>query len=137
MIKREVLRRRLNKLDEYLGILRRLQTYELEAFLSDPEHYGSAERFLQLTIEALIDMGSHVIADLGLGMVESYRDVPRILVEHDYITADQEDLWIQMIGFRNVLVHDYLDIDRRLVHTVLQENLEDITTLRRVFAQWL
>jgi uncharacterized protein YutE (UPF0331/DUF86 family) len=137
MIKREVLRRRLNKLDEYLGILRRLQTYELEAFLSDPEHYGSAERFLQLTIEALNDMGSHVIADLGLGMVESYRDVPRILVEHDYITSDHEDLWIQMIGFRNVLVHDYLDIDRRLVHKVLQENLEDITTLRRVFAQWL
>ncbi len=42
-----------------------------------------------------------------------------------------------MIGFRNVLVHDYLDIDRNLVYRVLQENLEDITTLHHVFAQWL
>ncbi|MGC9400527.1 MAG: type VII toxin-antitoxin system HepT family RNase toxin [Anaerolineae bacterium] len=137
MIRREVLRRRLSKLDEYLKILRRLREYDLGAFLNDPEHYGSAERFLQLTIEALNDMGSHVIADLQLGMVESYRDVPRILVEHDYISSDLGDLWIQMIGFRNVLVHDYLDIDRNLVYRVLQENLEDINTLRRVFAQWL
>lgn len=137
MIRREVLRRRLSKLDAYLEILHRLRRYDLETFLADPEHYGSTERFLQLTIEALNDMGSHIIADLQLGMVESYRDVHRILVEHDYISSDLEELWIQMIGFRNVLVHDYLDIDRNLVYWVLQENLEDIRTLRRIFAQWL
>jgi uncharacterized protein YutE (UPF0331/DUF86 family) len=137
MIRHEVLRRRLNKLDEYLEILQRLRAYDRTTFLDDPERYGSAERFLQLTIEALNDMGSHVIADLQLGMVESYRDVPRILVERDYISSDLGELWIQMIGFRNVLVHDYLDIDRNLVYRVLQDKLEDISRLRRVFAQWL
>lgn len=137
MIRREVLRRRLSKLDEYLDILHRLRRYDLETFLADPEHYGSTERFLQLTIEALNNMGSHVIADLQLGMVENYRDVPRILVEHDYFSPDLGDLWMQMIGFRNVLVHDYLDVDRHLVYRVLQEDLEDISDLRHVFAQWL
>jgi uncharacterized protein YutE (UPF0331/DUF86 family) len=58
MIKREVLRRRLNKLDEYLEILQRLRRYDKENFLADPEHYGSAERFLQLTIEALRNVHS-------------------------------------------------------------------------------
>jgi uncharacterized protein YutE (UPF0331/DUF86 family) len=137
MIKVEVLRRRLNKLDEYIGILRRLSRYDLQAFLADPEHYGSAERFLQLAIETLNDMGSHVVVDLQLGMVESYRDIPRILVEHEYISSELGDIWIRMIGFRNILVHDYLEIDRKLVYRVLQENLEDLTTLRRVFARWL
>ena len=137
MIRREVLRRRLSKLDEYLDILHRLRRYDLETFLADPEHYGSTERFLQLTIEALNNMGSHVIADLQLGMVENYRDIPRILVERDYFSPDLGDLWMQMIGFRNVLVHDYLDVDRHLVYRVLQEYLEDISDLRHVFAQWL
>jgi uncharacterized protein YutE (UPF0331/DUF86 family) len=137
MIKVEVLRRRLNKLDEYIGILRRLSRYDLQAFLADPEHYGSAERFLQLAIETLNDMGSHVVVDLQLGMVESYRDIPRILVEHEYISSELGDIWIRMIGFRNILVHDYLEIDRKLVYRVLQENLEDLATLRRVFARWL
>jgi uncharacterized protein YutE (UPF0331/DUF86 family) len=137
MIKVEVLRRRLNKLDEYIGILRRLSRYDLQAFLADPEHYGSAERFLQLAIETLNDMGSHVVVDLQLGMVESYRDIPRILVEHEYISSELGDIWIRMIGFRNILVHDYLEIDRKLVYRVLQENLEDLAALRRVFARWL
>jgi uncharacterized protein YutE (UPF0331/DUF86 family) len=137
MIRNEVLRRRLNKLDEYIAILRQLRQYDLETFLADPEHYGSAERFLQLTIETLNDMGSHVVADLQLGMVENYRDIPQILVAHDHISTDLGETWIQMIGFRNILVHDYLNIDRTLVYTILQDNLEDVLALRRVFAQWL
>jgi len=42
-----------------------------------------------------------------------------------------------MIGFRNVLVHDYLDIDREIVYTVLQEDLSDLNQLKRLFAQFL
>ncbi|MCP5445009.1 MAG: DUF86 domain-containing protein [Chromatiaceae bacterium] len=42
-----------------------------------------------------------------------------------------------MIGFRNILVHDYLEVDRSIVHGVLQESLNDITELQRVFAQFL
>ena len=42
-----------------------------------------------------------------------------------------------MIGFRNALVHDYVDIDRRIVYEALQHRLEDIEALRRVFAQFI
>ena len=66
MVRAEVIRKRLNKLDEYLAILRGLQKYSFEEFIRDPEHYGSAERFLQLGIEAITDIGSHVIAELTL-----------------------------------------------------------------------
>jgi len=79
MVRPEIIRRRLQRFGEYLTILERFQRYDLEAFLSDPEHYGSAERFLQLAIEASLDMGSHVIADENLGSVEQSRDIPRRL----------------------------------------------------------
>jgi len=59
MVQREVLHKRLNKLDEYLAILSGLQRQRLEEFLETPEHYGSAERFVQLAIEAVTDMGAH------------------------------------------------------------------------------
>jgi uncharacterized protein YutE (UPF0331/DUF86 family) len=67
VVRAEVLRRCLGKLDEYLAILRVLRRYTLEEFVANPEHYGSAERFLQLAIETLIDLGNHVITDLRLG----------------------------------------------------------------------
>jgi uncharacterized protein YutE (UPF0331/DUF86 family) len=137
VVRAEVIRKRLNKLDEYLGILRGLQKYDFEEFIRDPEHFGSTERFLQLGIEAVTGIGNHVIADLGLGVVNWYSDIPAILAENGYISADLREKWVQMIGFRNILVHDYTDIDYRIVYEVLQHRLEDLEALGRVFAQFL
>ncbi len=81
MVKIEVIRKRVQKLDEYLEILRAMQKYSVEEFLENPEHYGSAERFLQLAIEATIDIGSHIVSDLGLGQVNWYSDIAAILAE--------------------------------------------------------
>jgi len=36
------------------------------------------------------------------------------------------------IGFRNILVHDYLDIDRKIVPEVLQQHLGNIEELKQV-----
>ncbi len=130
-------RKRLDKLGEYLSILRKLREYEWEEFIRDPERYGSAERFLQLAIEAVNDIGSHLIAALSLGTVNWYSDIPVILEEKEYIPPELRERWIRMIGFRNVLVHDYLEVDRRVVYEVLQRGLEDLEALRSVFAQFL
>jgi uncharacterized protein YutE (UPF0331/DUF86 family) len=137
MVRPEVIQKRLGKVEEYLTILKRMQHYSPDQFVADPEKYGSAERFLQLTIEALSDIGSHLIADLNLGALDSASDIPRILCEKGYLGEKLRDVWIRMIGFRNILVHDYLDVDRRVVHEVLQKNLNDIQALARVFAQFL
>ena len=137
MVRPEVIRKRLNKLDEYLSILYKLRKYSLDDFVSDPEHYGSAERFLHLAIEAILDMGNHVIADSDLGIVNWYSDIPSILANKGYIDSDLEKKWLQMIGFRNTLVHDYLEIDRTIVYEILQRHLKDIEASKRIFAQFL
>jgi uncharacterized protein YutE (UPF0331/DUF86 family) len=137
MVRPEILRKRMNRLDEYLKVLRQLQRYEREEFLSEPEHYGSAERFLHLSIEALLDMGNHVIADENMGVVDWYSDVPKLFASKGFISSDLCEKWIRMIGFRNTLVHEYIDIDRAIVFEILQNGLEDIEQLKRVFAGFL
>jgi uncharacterized protein YutE (UPF0331/DUF86 family) len=82
-------------------------------------------------------MGNHVIAELNLGIVDWYSDIPSILANKGYIDADLEQKWIQMIGFRNTLVHDYLEIDRSIFYDVLQNHLRDLEIFRIVFAQFL
>lgn len=137
MIRPEVIRKRLNKLDEYLAILYDLRKYAFDEFVSNPEHYGSTERFLHLAIEAITDMGNHVIAELDLGIVNWYSDIPSILASKGYIDSDLEKKWLQMIGFRNTLVHDYLEIDRGIVYKILHNNLVDIEAVKQMFAQFL
>jgi len=137
MVRREVIRKRLNKLDDYLGILNGLKRYSFQEFIENPEYYGSTERFLHLAIEAVIDLGNHVIAELELGTVNWYSDIPKILAAKGYISEELEDRWIRMTGFRNTLVHEYIDIDRRIVFDVLHNNLQDLEDLKKVFAQFL
>jgi uncharacterized protein YutE (UPF0331/DUF86 family) len=137
MLRPEVVQKRLEKIEEYLHILRHMRRHPRDAFLVDPEKYGSAERFLQLVMEALTDLGNHVIADGNLGTVDSSADIPRLLCGKGHLDADLRDIWIRMIGFRNILVHEYLEVDRGLVFDVLQNRLDDIVKLCRVFRSFL
>ena len=137
MIEKEILRRRLSTLDNSLTILERLRTYSLEQFLNNPERYGSTERFLQLSIEATLDIGSHIISDQNLGEIQVYRDIPTLLAAEEIISQELEETWIQMIGFKNILVHAYAELDREIVYQVLQTRIEDLRVLLRVFARFL
>lgn len=137
MVRSEVIRKRINKLDEYLEVLKNLQRYSYDEFISDPEHYGSTERFLHLAIEAITDMGNHIIADESLGIVNWYSDIPDIFAVKGYIDDALKEKWIQMIGFRNVLAHEYIEIDHKLVYEVLQNKLSDLQLLKEVFIRFL
>ena len=100
MVKVEVIRKRLNKLDGYLKILEEIKKYSFEEFISDPEHFGSAERFLQLSIEIVNDIGNHIVADEDLGMVNWQSDIPEILNGKKIVPDSLKLKWIKIIGFR-------------------------------------
>ena len=137
MVRVEVIRKRLNKLDEYLSILKNMKKWNYKEFISDPEKYGSLERFLQLSIEAINDVGNHIIADLELGTIDWYSDIPKLLNQKGYINDELKNVWIRMIGFRNTLVHDYVEIDRKIVFDTLQNNLDDFKQIEKALACFL
>ena len=57
-------------------------------------------------------MAYHVIAEKGLGPVNQYSDLPALFDEQGWIDEALHEVWIDMIGgFRNILVHDYLDVN--------------------------
>ena len=89
MVRPEVIRKRLAKIEESLGILKTLQRPDFEEFVRKPELYGSAERFLHLAIEALIDVGNHVVSDLELGQVNWYSDIPNLLQTKGHLSLDR------------------------------------------------
>ncbi len=132
MVRVEVIRKRLNKLDEYLSILKNMKKWNYKEFISDPEKYGSVERFLQLSIEAINDVGNHIIADLELGIIDWYSDIPKLLNQKGYINDELKNVWIRMIGFRNTL-----EIDRKIVFDTLQNNLNDFKQIEKALACFL
>lgn len=135
MVSRHVIAARLERLAENLQLLRKVQDVDVATFCADPFLYGAAERNLHLAIETLLDIGNHIISDRGYRKPETYADVLLILAEQQVIDQDLLSRLAGMAAFRNLLVHDYLRLDRRKVYQVVQEQLAALEDLSRVFAR--
>ena len=118
--------KRIVKLREYLGLLRILRARPREEFLQDPFVIGNVDRYLQRAIQVVLDISKHIVADDRLGAVEECRDAIRLLGQSGYLHPDLMGRLIPMAGLRNILVHDYLDVDRARLYALLYDDLEDV-----------
>ncbi len=137
MVNKAVLAARLERLREYFAVLESVQGYDIDRFVQDPFIHGTAERNLHLAIECLMDIGNHVISDRGYPKPENYVDIFRILAERGVIPKDLFQELVGMAAFRNVLVHDYLRLDRKRVYQILWEKLPLLKNMGRIFAEML
>lgn len=138
MVRTEIIQKRINKANEYMNYLEKIRKENTrEEFKSDPMVFGSSERFLHLVIESLLDIGNHIISDQNLGEVEVYKDIPEMLYQNDYISKEQKDVFTKITGFRNILVHDYLEVDLEIVYDILNKNLEDLKSILKAYAEFL
>lgn len=134
MVKKAIVAARLERLREYLGTLHEVAKFDLGRFKADPFIHGTAERYLHLAIECLLDIGNHLIADRGFRKPESYGEVFEILAEEGVIPRELLKELEGMAAFRNVLVHDYLRLDLDRVHEVVRGRLKVFEELARVYA---
>ncbi len=126
MVDRDVLDRRLAKLEELLRQLRRLAAIEKQTFLADEMVRASAERWLQLAAECSLDLAHHLIADRGWKTPSTYREAFEILNRENVLdgeSAHQMALWA---GLRNVLVHLYVEVEPERLYQILQEDLDQL-----------
>lgn len=124
MVDRESVLSRLGKLQECLEILEELRGEPRAAFVANHRIYGDAERHLQVAIECMLDIGNHILAELGTTPPETYRDVFRSLTAKAGLEAALGSKLEAWAGLRNVLVHLYMGVDRERIHAILQEGLD-------------
>lgn len=137
MVKRDVVTARLDRLEGYLKTLDAVLKYDLQRFKEDPFIHGTAERYLHLTIECLLDIGSHVIADRGFRKPETYSEILEVLAENGIISRELGKEMAGMAGFRNVLVHDYLRLDLDKVHEVMKKHIRHFKALAAIYEELL
>ena len=126
MVDRYVVRARIAKIRQYVALLKKIRGLANEAtFVKDPLIYGNAERYLQLAIQALLDISNHIVADMNLNLPADSKELFDLLAKHKVLPVRLSKRLAPMAGFRNILVHEYLEIDRHLVYRVLNDDLGD------------
>jgi uncharacterized protein YutE (UPF0331/DUF86 family) len=138
LVDRYIVQARIAKMREYVALLRKIFGQADEAkFIKDPLIYGNAERYLQLAIQCILDIGNHTVADLKLKLPADNGDLFESLANNKIITRALANKLTAMAGFRNILVHEYLEIDRRKVYAVLKKDLGDFEKFIRAMTKLL
>jgi len=111
--------------------LRQLAKIPLDEYLADDNIQAIVERRLQLAIQVCIDVANYLIAHLGLRAPDELENVFVVLGRETLISSDLADRMVGMVRFRNILVHNYLAIDQKLVHLHLTRRLDDFEQFAR------
>src|SRR5450756_2268799 len=88
-----------------LAGIQRLPLSDPAAFEADPRNAASAESYLRRALEALLDLGRHILAKgIGQGPAE-YKEVAIALAREQVLDESQGELLVRLAGYRNRLVH--------------------------------
>ena len=123
----DILKRKLSQIKKYFAILEPLQKYDKEKIQNDEIIYGAVERYLYLLCQATIDFAEAVISHVNLRKPGTYGEVFEILAEGNSLISKEISLKMKnMSGFRNILAHEYGEVDFEKLYTILTKDIDDI-----------
>lgn len=123
----ELLTGRIEIIRIALQRLKELASLSEEEFLGDYRNPASAESFLRHCLEAIFDIGRHILARSGnVRLAHEYKSIARGLGELGIVSGPLSEKLHQMAGYRNRLVHFYHEITNEELYEILQTDLSDI-----------
>ena len=132
----------------YIGALRislsryKAELSEIRAILAlralSNLEYRAAERILQVSIEACIGVAKHWAKALASHTPQDAYQAFEILAQRGELSPDTLIGWRKIIGLRNALVHDYLNIDPEIIRSVIAQGYSDqLFTFAEQGLDWL
>ena len=87
---------------------------------------------LQRACEACCDIASYVVSSRKLGIPQTKKDAFILLEKNKLIDSNTCTKMKNMIGFRNIAVYDYKQIDEDILQDVIENDLEDLKEFARM-----
>ena len=116
---------RLGFITKSIVKLKKLSNLDEGRFLTD-DNLAIAESYLRRSLEAIFDIGRHIIAkQAGKGIIE-YKEIAGSLGNIGVITSGLTERLRLMAGYRNRLVHLYHEVTDKELFIITQDNLSDI-----------
>lgn len=109
-----------------LNELEKARRLNIDDFEADMLRREGVKHLLQISIEALLDIGTHYISHLKLRTPNNHREIIEILTDAGYLPQERQQKYIEITRFRNRIVHFYDVIDTTMLYDILQNELNDL-----------
>lgn len=126
MVDKPLIWKKLERIETYLKQIRLKKDPGSDLFDKDRDLQSIILFNLIQAIQACLDIGSHIISDMGWESPGTQAGIFESLAEHKVITKPLSEKMIRMVGFRNRIVHEYEKIDMKIVHEVWKRHTKDI-----------
>ncbi len=122
------------------GCLKELRPFSritLEEFLSDRKNPPFVESYIRRALEAVFDIGRHILAKIyGFKEIE-YKAIAKELGEKGVITKGLSDVLYVMAGYRNRMVHFYREVTPDELYHIVTNNLNDFDSFSKEIVAFL
>ncbi len=136
-IKEKVITERMLWIAKMVAAIRSLPVENSSNFLADERNVAAAESYLRRALEALLDMGRHVLAKgFGKATVE-YKEIASGLRETGIIDESGEKILLKLAGYRNRMVHFYHEITDNELYDICSMQLNDIESIVGAITRWI
>lgn len=119
------------------GIIERCIKRIEEIYENNPanlENYDKQDAIilnLQRACQAAIDIAMYIVSVKNLGLPQSKKGVFTILEENKIIDSNMAKNMRGMLGFRNIAVHEYQELDLDVIKAIIENNLQKIIEFAR------
>jgi uncharacterized protein YutE (UPF0331/DUF86 family) len=137
LISKLVVTDRLGWIDRMLAGIRALPLGDREAFFADDRNLATAESYLRRALEALFDLGRHLLAKGFAVGVSEYKEIAAAMTTHGILASSEADLLRTLAGYRNRLVHYYHEVGSLELYEVCVKHLGDLERITIALREWL
>lgn len=123
----EIIEKRLTTFLADLENLKKHKNVTIEEVKIDKDLEWILERGIYLLIQNLFDILAHIVAADFKENWDYYTDIAEILAKNKIISKEDEQILIQMAGFRNRLTHEYLSLDTNILVDIVNNRLSDFS----------
>ena len=124
----------INKFDSILRCIKRIN----EEYENNPKNLENYRRMdaivlnLQRACEIVTDIAMYVVSTRKLGIPQTKREVFELLEKDGIISEEICRNMKAMVGFRNIAIHDYKQIDEEILQDVIENHLSDLLEFARL-----
>jgi uncharacterized protein YutE (UPF0331/DUF86 family) len=128
---------RIAWLDKMIAEIMALPLGTYEEFSANQRDVWAAESCLRRALEAIFDLGRHILAKgFGQGVTE-YKQIASELERAGVLSRSQARLLSTLAGYRNRLVHFYHEVTHKELYEICHDNLDDLRKIKHAFLDWV
>lgn len=128
---------RLDLIKKMMDEIRSLPLASFKEFIKDRRNLWTAESCLRRSLEALLDIGRHMLAKGFAIGVSEYKEIGQKLGQTEIFSPSEVELLKILAGYRNRLVHFYHEIGEEEIFKICRDQLKDLEKVKDAYIRWV